>query len=90
MSPIEKWLKTLFLPLVTIVKPYLFYKFSQVSIQNTFTILFKAKIKHTHNHLWTVKCDQMIAKYHISGIKYKMQAFGQRKNCKNIISETGW
>ena len=41
MSPIEKWLKTLFLPL-TIVKPNLFYKFSQVSFQSTFKILFKA------------------------------------------------
>ena len=41
MSPIEKWLKILFLPL-TIVKHYLFYKFSQVSFQGTFKILFKA------------------------------------------------
>ena len=37
----RKVAKILFLPL-TIVKPYLFYKFSQVSFQSTFKILFKA------------------------------------------------
>ena len=32
----------------------------------------------------------MIAKYRISGIKYRMQAFGQRKIVKNGHDIAGW